>query len=292
MFKFGFGEENRQEETSQSTQTDPAQLHDFSLLRQAAPRISYTGYAVPKTEITLPRRDFFDARYQLMSEDNLSESDQLLLGSEDVRKTVYEGGLKVWEGTGDLLEVLAEHSETSVIELGCGAGIPGCLQLYKALKANLSGRFVLADYNTSVLRLITMPNVVLAWLAATKGLEDKGEINLTAELIDECAADLAKRGVAVHFVSGGWSPQFVQLVGQPFDLVLASETIYSLDSIVAFTDVLAAVKGKLALVAAKKVYFGVGGGVIEFQRQLDKRQLSHHVVLETGSVGRVVLAVE
>lgn len=292
MFKFGFGEENQQEETVQSTQTDSAQLHDFSLLRQAAPRVSYTGYAAPKTELMLPRRDFFDARYQLMSEDNLTESDQLLLGTEDVRKSVYEGGLKVWEGTGDLLEVLSEHAETSVIELGCGAGIPACLQLYKALKANQSGRFVLADYNTSVLRLITMPNVVLTWVAATKGLEDKGEINITADLVDECVADLANRGVAVHFVSGGWSPQFVQLVGEPFDLVLASETIYSLDSIGAFTDVLAAVKGKLALVAAKKVYFGVGGGIIEFESQLDKRQLSHRVVLETGSVGRVVLAVE
>lgn len=292
MFKFGFGEEDNVPQAQSTTQTDPPKVHDFALLRQAAPRISYTAYPVPNSDIALPRRDFFDARYQLMGEDNLSEDDKLLLGTEDVRKTVYEGGLKVWEGTNDLLAVLGDYSDSSVIELGCGAGIPACLQIYKALKANKPGRFVLADYNTSVLRLITIPNVVLAWIEATKGLEANGEINLTAELIDECAADLKARQISVQFISGGWSPEFVALASGPFDLVLASETIYSLDSIVSFTDVLTAVKSRIALVAAKKVYFGVGGGVIEFQRQLDQRKLSHRIVYETGNVGRVVLAVE
>jgi hypothetical protein len=46
------------------------------------------------------------------------------------------------------------------------------------------------------------------------------------------------------------------------------------------------------LVASKKVYFGVGGGVIEFLKELqDKYNSSAEVVWEGGQVGRVILKI-
>lgn len=293
MFKFNFAGENS-EESAPETRSElvPAQLFGLDLFQES--RISYTRDA-----LGIPRRDLFDVRYELMSRDEVSEEEQILLSTEDVRKTVYEGGLKVWEGTNDLLAVLENRTEeyTNCIELGCGAGIPLCYLFHKALVSAKPGKYVFADYNSAVLRLLTIPNVVLSWLAATKNSlvqEEHGELELSNELVKDMAADLQLRNITLQFVAGAWSPQFSELVGDGYDLVLASETIYSLDSIQDFTAVMqralgGVALGGVALVAAKKIYFGVGGGVVEFEQLLDERHISHRVVYECGSVGRVVL---
>lgn len=85
-------------------------------------------------------------------------------------------------------------------------------------------------------------------------------------------------------------------------LVLASETIYSPSSLGIFTklvyDVLSEEDAigpgrREAFVAAKKVYFGVGGGVAEFEEELKRLGGKATTVLDVkgAGVGRVVLEV-
>ena len=46
-----------------------------------------------------------------------------------------------------------------------------------------------------------------------------------------------------------------------------------------------------ALVASKKIYFGVGGGITEFFNELAKHNRSGHIVWEGGQVGRVIIQI-
>ena len=105
-------------------------------------------------------------------------------------------------------------------------------------------------------------------------------------------------------MSGAWGPEFVKLVqdscaeqGSENFLILASETIYSPDSIEVFTStVMNLLKGAKesarALVAAKKIYFGVGGGTDEFMRCVREAGGVTKVINEKGfGVGRVILEV-
>ena len=87
-------------------------------------------------------------------------------------------------------------------------------------------------------------------------------------------SDLIRRKIAVTLISGPWSASqdFTSLIPAspkiPL-LILAAETIYSPTTLRSFTSALLAIlrlveQGK-ALVAAKRMYFGVGGGVDEFK---------------------------
>ena len=85
------------------------------------------------------------------------------------------------------------------------------------------------------------------------------------------------------------------------DLVLTSETIYSLDSLPALVALLARYAKPhgtdqvgSVLVAAKVIYFGVGGGVESFKQTL--AQMHPEATVETlhsvtKGVGRTVLSV-
>lgn len=148
-----------------------------------------------------------------------------------------------------------------------------------------------------------------------KEKDEEEELEITPELLENFQQDLTKRGITVDFISGAWSPAFVDLVfSSSFTeerrdsqtLVLASETIYSPSSLGAFSETLLALLQRSAatteasksraLVAAKKVYFGVGGGVDEFLAVL--KEASHgsdvdvnEVDIISGGVGRVILEV-
>jgi protein-histidine N-methyltransferase len=105
-------------------------------------------------------------------------------------------------------------------------------------------------------------------------------LRLTPRLLTAFTASLQAKNITLSFLSGAWSPKLTNLLapqGQDqTDLILASETIYSPLSLRAFTRTLIDVLrnkdrdggGRKALVAAKMVYFGVGGGVREFLRLL------------------------
>lgn len=115
-----------------------------------------------------------------MLQENISTTDEILMGStnEDLRVAQYEGGLKSWECTYDLagyLSKLPEIKESSlkeIVELGCGTGVPSLYLLQQRLSSNrpksteskIPLKLVLCDYNESVLRLVTAPNLIFSWL--------------------------------------------------------------------------------------------------------------------------------
>jgi protein-histidine N-methyltransferase len=78
--------------------------------------ISYSPLQIPSSgshpEISLSRRDLFDARFQLISQSGTDESERVeglefLDAPSDLLPGVYEGGLKTWESCLDLVQVLS-----------------------------------------------------------------------------------------------------------------------------------------------------------------------------------------
>ncbi len=73
------------------------------------------------------------------------------------------------------------------------------------------------------------------------------------------------------FYSGDWS-RLIALLGESrYDLILTSETIYSLgsqDSLLALLSKCLRPEGRV-LLAAKTHYFGVGGGLRQFEERLE-----------------------
>ena len=222
-----------------------------------------------------------------------------------------------------------------VLELGCGTALPSLFVLSQVLKDPVGeGRRLtlhLADYNAQVLQLVTLPNLILAWWASPaasafrtgKGADqlrqerhelerrgqdhfdtahqqeevgEEGELAITDELLSAFTASLQERGLDLKFYSGAWTnfpPSLTE--ADRMDLVLTSETIYSLDSLPPLVHLLSRYgQGGIVLVAAKVIYFGVGGGVESFKQTL--AQLTPSAKVEalhsvTKGVGRTVLSV-
>ncbi|KAJ5180427.1 hypothetical protein N7492_003637 [Penicillium capsulatum] len=309
-------------------------------------QISFNKLAIPNTSIVIARREIFDIRTQLMAEDSAGhDNEELIAGIEhgDLKPNFYEGGFKTWECALDLAKLVAKdntildtlsnsQNDTHIIELGAGTAVPSIALFAHVLSqtkpAEVSSlqrkiHFTFADYNDAVLRLVTLPNLLLTWYnsraetekTATEDQETlqpqpEEELDITPELVEEFKTDLTQRGIVIDFISGAWSPEFVDLVFSAHHskdcktLVLASETIYSPSSLRAFSETLVAllrhssspaVKSH-ALVAAKKVYFGVGGGVDEFLAVMKdvcatEIEIQQTVDVQSEGVGRVVLEV-
>ncbi|KAI0777357.1 hypothetical protein BD413DRAFT_490424 [Trametes elegans] len=319
---------------------------------------SYSPLAVPLTSkrtVVLARRDLFDARFQLIAADEdvsreggRSELD-FLDAPSDLVPGVYEGGLKTWECSLDLVDCLDMIYETEtasnlkgkrVIELGCGTSIPSLYLLQAIFAAPPSPEnnvhIHLQDYNELVLRLITLPNVILAWYMSPASLPfrssnptapkektdspdadvdveseplppadatEPGEMPITPALTAAFLESLHAYGVHLNFFSGAWSSFDVARAGGPYHLVLTSETIYRPDSLPSLVSLLRRASAVpvpeaesalaeetarlslaadavgvrrlrhapyLCLVAAKLVYFGVGGGVSEFVQAVER----------------------
>lgn len=148
-----------------------------------------------------------------------------------------------------------------------------------------------------------------------------GEIELDPELVQSFEDALDKQKISIHFYSGSW--QTLHTAGA-FDnpnldgsLVLTSETIYSLDSLPSLVETLGRACGHslearleeikieveleskeskhqhLCLVAAKMLYFGVGGGVEAFIREAKRHQATCKSTWHSqGGVARTVLEVK
>ncbi|KAJ4358310.1 uncharacterized protein N0V89_002892 [Didymosphaeria variabile] len=245
-----------------------------------------------------------------MAEDDGSSPNPLTgLDDSDVQTNIYEGGYKTWECSLDLARYLLDRGPRKdlddlvrvnhVIEMGCGTAIPSLLLFQYALKNGLGMYFTLTDYNADVLRLVTLPNLVLTWastldeqrskevfgeagnpLASGGGEEDNGDVYLTPEVLDAFKAQFKATGLTLTLLSGSWLPtttlkSLIPSSPELNTLILASETIYSPGSLVAFTDAMVElmqrVKSGKALVAAKRHYFGVGGSVDEFREECGKK---------------------
>jgi len=61
-------------------------------------------------ELSIPRREWWDVRLQLMAEEH--EATEVSLGKDDIKTGVYEGGFKSWESSVDLVKILAGRRST------------------------------------------------------------------------------------------------------------------------------------------------------------------------------------
>ncbi|USP79259.1 uncharacterized protein yc1106_06533 [Curvularia clavata] len=344
-FSFGFSgddiEEDPndvQEQSGQQTTADAesnapppiaARTHDLDEMLSTLPdKISFSTVTLTSPKgftARLPRRELFDVRLQLMAEDDGTTVSPLSgLEATDLQQNVYEGGYKTWECSLDLVRFLLDRGPRKdlddlvrvghVIEMGCGSALPSLLLFQYALREGLGIYFTLTDYNADVLRLVTVPNLLLAW-AATLGDEESktlfaaetpnpfllktssasgqsdadtkeeeeeanGDLYITPALLQAFKTALSNTGITLTFLSGSWAPtsSLLSLIPSSHDLntfILGSETIYSPASLTAFADAIVALMGRVkmakTLVAAKRVYFGVGGSVDGFREECSRR---------------------
>ncbi|XP_006661157.1 histidine protein methyltransferase 1 homolog [Oryza brachyantha] len=199
-----------------------------------------------------------------------STSDVFGVKNSDLVPGKYEGGLKLWEGSLDLVKtlnsdikegrLLIEHKH--VLELGCGHGLPG---IFAGLKG--AGLVHFQDFNAEVLRCLTIPNV---------------KANLLKESSEEKITSMS-----VGFFAGDWSEIDSLLLRADadqdkstnshennkayngYDIILMAETVYAVSSL---PNLYRLIKkclhypGGIVYMAGKKHYFGVGGGTRQFVR--------------------------
>ncbi|KAJ2508948.1 hypothetical protein IWW47_000305 [Coemansia sp. RSA 2052] len=185
-FKFNFGVGDDGEVTNAAI-TAESSNSDISLpceaLESMAP-CEFVPLSIPGVSSTvfdaiyyrgqrLWKRQIDDVQFQLAQQDDMVDGAEdsaikqaMAEGSSaaDVIKGVYEGGLKTWECSMDLLGYLVEHGDelrdalsgARVLEIGCGTGLPSL----HILKNMASTSVCLQDYNKDVLELVTIPNVL------------------------------------------------------------------------------------------------------------------------------------
>lgn len=167
----------------------------------------------------------------------------------------------------------------------------------------------------AVLSLITLPNLLLTYaqhLATPTSAPDAdeepasseplpGELEVTPEFLESFETLLRNENIELRFFEGDWSGMDATVRGgdRPYDLVLTSETVYSVPSLEPLLDLLEAATAQpdgLCLVACKRIYFGVGGGELEFRRRVEDRGGKVETVWGAGEgkgksvgVGRTVM---
>ncbi|XP_063706387.1 histidine protein methyltransferase 1 homolog [Culicoides brevitarsis] len=187
----------------------------------------------------------------------------------DLLSGVYEGGLKIWECTQDLADfltksdddtektLLADFEGKRILDLGCGVGVLGVLAMTHNAKC-----VTFQDYNKEVIETTTISTIL-----CNKSIYEEMDLN------------------NVNLFSGDWD-SFVDVMkekhaGTKFDYILTSETIYNEKYYKKLLNVfreLLADDGTVFL-AAKTIYFGVGGGMRSFEKALtDTKEFKSDVV--------------
>ncbi|XP_074078078.1 histidine protein methyltransferase 1 homolog [Macrotis lagotis] len=205
-------------------------------------------------------------------EDIISKS---LSSHSDLITGIYEGGMKIWECTFDLLAYLTDEevqfAGKRVLDLGCGAGLLGIIALKGKAK-----EIHFQDYNSTVIDEITIPNVIVNSNfeceddeISEPDLKRRRNANPAQQLLSKC-----------RFFSGEWY-EFSKLVLSSkkdfakYDIILTSETIYNPSYYSPFHQTLSNLldeNGQVFL-ASKAHYFGVGGGVHLFQKFIEERNV-------------------
>ncbi|XP_044134880.1 histidine protein methyltransferase 1 homolog [Bufo gargarizans] len=209
-----------------------------------------------------------------------------ITSNSDLISGVYEGGMKIWECTFDLLRYLEDEDvsfeDKSVLDLGCGAGLLGLFSLkLKAKEVHFQ------DYNRTVIEEITIPNAVV-----------NCDSDCLTSMDDEPTGKRSKKSHTqtgllskCRFFSGEWS-HFTQLMLNQvppvkYDVILTSETIYNPTYYSALHEVfqnLLASDG-IVYLASKSHYFGVGGGVHLFETFIKESKLFHIHTLKVHDDG-------
>ncbi|KAG0457791.1 hypothetical protein HPP92_022948 [Vanilla planifolia] len=209
----------------------------------------------------------------------VNTSDVFGVSNSDLVPGTYEGGLKLWEGSIDLVKSLRNEIDEGrlnvngkrVLELGCGHGLPG---IFAGLQGAASIHF--QDFNVEVLRFLTVPNVYRNLIyTSTQSHPPKDNVPASSN---------------VRFFAGDWSdvhqlllPRFNDCQNEvasvtecdtsdAYDIILMAETVYSLSSLHSLYELtkkcLQYPQG-VVYMAGKKHYFGVGGGTRHFVRLVE-----------------------
>ncbi|KAL8842697.1 MAG: hypothetical protein Q9170_000353 [Blastenia crenularia] len=310
----------------------PRSLNLYDMLSALPSNIQYNTIQLCPSEdetIFLPRRELFDIRAQLMAEDfSFDEGSTAGIDTDDIKPNIYEGGFKTWECSIDLAKYLLDQASAlspfllkpcTIIELGAGTALPTLLLLHFLFSASPLSEsprrtLIAADYNPSVLSLTTIPNLLLTYALTSRLISHaSGDLEVTPALLSSFQQALTERNIRIAAVAGVWGSSLASILtsiessgsdSAPHGntLILASETIYSPSSTLAFTLTLLDAIRKFkevgmitALVAAKRVYFGVGGGVDEFLGVLREHGAEGKEVWTTegmkSGVGRCILEV-
>ncbi|NWT82603.1 MET18 methyltransferase, partial [Lanius ludovicianus] len=207
----------------------------------------------------------------------------------DLIPGVYEGGLKIWECTFDLMDYFSEaeieFTNKTVLDLGCGAGLLGITAL-----RGKADRVHFQDYNSTVIDEITLPNVVANCINEGSGKDRKSSKPLSKRARKaEGSPDVLNR---CRFFSGEWSQVSQLLLSSnkqfsKYDIILTSETIYNPDYYSALHDTLAELLDKNGCVylASKVHYFGVGGGIYLFEKFIEKKNVFRTSMVKTIDQG-------
>ena len=182
--------------------------------------------------------------------------------NSDIIPLVYEGGHKVWECSLDLAEFLFESGEQMagrrVLEIGCGAGLPGIYALLNGAAVDFQ------DYNEEVLEHVTIPNILLNVTSRqTNDHNVNGVFTVRHNLnLNNCKFFAGDWGSLLNFINPDLDQE------ETYDLILSSETIYNLNSQKRLYQLIERHLKKpsgVAYIAAKTCYFGVGGGTRSFE---------------------------
>ena len=86
--------------------------------------------------------------------------------------------------------------------------------LTKTRPAHRTVHLSFADFNSPVLGLVIVPNLLLTWYSARSGqsIASEGSLELSQELIAHFKEDLASMGIHLSGTSGSWSEDFSQLM--------------------------------------------------------------------------------
>ncbi|XP_073493137.1 histidine protein methyltransferase 1 homolog [Phyllobates terribilis] len=217
-----------------------------------------------------------------------------ITSNSDLISGVYEGGMKIWECTFDLIRYFEDEDINfegkSVLDLGCGAGLLGIFSLIQKAKV-----VHFQDYNSTVIEEITIPNVLLNCDSDNlteniDGVSSKKRVkksDVKAGLLNKC-----------RFFSGEWS-HFTQLMQNQeppmkYDIIVTSETVYNPAYYSAlhetFQNLLA--NNGIVYLASKSHYFGVGGGVHLFETFIMESKLFniHTLKVHDDGLQRMLLS--
>lgn len=198
--------------------------------------------------------------------------------------------------------------------MGAGTALPTLTLFQHCITESIPMTFTLSDYNASVLHLVTLPNLLLTYAFSPSSQTSSntpldpsgGDLEITSALLTSFTTFLSSTSIVLNFLSGPWSPGLTALLPPSAPdmgtLVLAAETIYSPASTTAFVEmlvqILQRVKMAKAVVAAKRIYFGVGGSVDLMKEMCAERGAVAYEVENSGvegmdkGVGRALVEVQ
>nr|XP_012140462.1 PREDICTED: histidine protein methyltransferase 1 homolog [Megachile rotundata] len=249
MFKFGFSKDSEREEKDDAKKLSvnwlPASVIEVlkSEIETHYESNDYTENLVyPGCKLKLIRSEKV---LQNLTAENCRNIIEAELRHSDLIPAQYEGGLKIWECSYDLSRYIFDNNiqfqDKVVLDLGCGAGIIGLIALLKNSTVHFQ------DYNVEVIKSITVPNVLL-------NFEDR------LSVLKRC-----------KFFSGDWE-SFTKLESEKYDLIFTSETIYNPDNHRKLYEVFKQrlSQNGIGYIGGKSYYFGVGGGMRQFQNLINE----------------------